>query len=110
MNPRRLKVIEHLEAYQANSLDWASLGGGSISLPYLEQEAFGEIDERFRFYGFVDDPEFIHTSSTAREAERAGRADGSGAGRSSGSHEPPEAQVGSQPPLPAWSGGVNPPR
>jgi hypothetical protein len=57
--PRRLKMIEDLEAYHATSLVWASLGGGSISLPYLEQEAFGEVDERFRFYGFVNDSEFI---------------------------------------------------
>lgn len=57
--PRRLKMVEDLEAYHATSLVWASLGGGSISLPYLEQEAFGEIDERFRFYGFMNDAEFI---------------------------------------------------
>ena len=57
--PRRLKMVEDLEAYHATSLVWASLGGGSISLPYLEREAFGEIDERLRFYGFVNDSEFI---------------------------------------------------
>ena len=57
--PRRLKMIEDLEAYHATSLVWASLGGGSISLPYLEDEAWGEVDERFRFYGFMNDAEFI---------------------------------------------------
>jgi hypothetical protein len=57
--PRRLKMIEDLEAYHATSLVWASLGGGSISLPYLEEEAWGEVDSRFRFYGFVNDSEFI---------------------------------------------------
>jgi hypothetical protein len=57
--PRRLKMIEDLEAYHATSLVWASLGGGSVSLPYLEQEAFGEVDGRFRFYGFVNDADFI---------------------------------------------------
>ncbi len=35
--PRRLKMIDDLEAYHATSLVWASLGGGSISLPYLER-------------------------------------------------------------------------
>ncbi|MGH2806771.1 MAG: hypothetical protein ACRDKT_05795, partial [Actinomycetota bacterium] len=40
-------------------LVWSALGGGSISLPYLEQEAYQEIDPRFRFYGFVNDAEFI---------------------------------------------------
>ncbi len=57
--PRRLRMIEHLRDYHATSLVWSALGGGSISLPYLEQEAFGEIDPRFRFYGFVNDAEFI---------------------------------------------------
>jgi hypothetical protein len=57
--PRRLRMIDDLEAYHATSLVWSALGGGSISLPYLEQEAWGEVDERFRFYGFVNDAEFI---------------------------------------------------
>ena len=42
--PRRLRMVEHLVDYHATVLVWAALGGGSISLPYLEQEAFGEID------------------------------------------------------------------
>jgi hypothetical protein len=57
--PRRLKMIEDLEAYHATSLVWSALGGGSISLPYLEEEAYGEVDPRFRFYGFLNDAEFI---------------------------------------------------
>jgi hypothetical protein len=57
--PRRLKMIEDLEAYHATALVWSALGGGSISLPYLEQEAWGEVDPRFRFYGFLNDSEFI---------------------------------------------------
>lgn len=57
--PRRLKMIEDLEAYHATSLVWAALGGGSISLPYLEDEAWGDVDPRFRFYGFMNDAEFI---------------------------------------------------
>jgi hypothetical protein len=57
--PRRLRMVEHLQDYRATTLVWSALGGGSISLPYLEQEAFGEIDPRFRFYGFVNDSEFI---------------------------------------------------
>src|SRR3990170_7372963 len=57
--PRRLRMIEDLEAYHATALVWSALGGGSISLPYLEEEAWGEIDPRFRFYGFLNDAEFI---------------------------------------------------
>lgn len=52
-------MIEELEELEATMLVWSALGGGSISLPYLVTEAFGEIDERFRFYGFVTDSEFI---------------------------------------------------
>jgi hypothetical protein len=52
-------MIDDLVDYRATMLVWASLGGGSISLPYLEHEAFGDIDPRFRFYGFVNDSEFI---------------------------------------------------
>lgn len=57
--PRRLRMIDDLVDYRATVLVWSALGGGSISLPYLEQEAHGEIDPRFRFYGFVNDAEFI---------------------------------------------------
>jgi hypothetical protein len=57
--PRRLRMVEHLRELRATSLVWSALGGGSLSLAYLEQEAYGEIDERFRFYGFVNDAEFI---------------------------------------------------
>jgi hypothetical protein len=57
--PRRLTMVEDLVAYRATTLVWSALGGGSISLPYLEQEAFGEVDARSRMYGFVNDSEFI---------------------------------------------------
>jgi hypothetical protein len=63
---RRLRMIEQLRAYRSTTLVWAALGGGSISLPYLEGEAFGPIDPRFRMYGFVNDREFI------AECDRAG--------------------------------------
>lgn len=57
--PRRLNMIEDLEQYHATALVWSALGGGSISLPYLESEAWHEVDPRFRFYGFLNDAEFI---------------------------------------------------
>ena len=57
--PRRLRMIEHLLDFRATTLVWAAMGGGSISLPYLEEEAFASVDPRFRFYGFVNDSEFI---------------------------------------------------
>jgi hypothetical protein len=57
--PRRLRMVDHLVDYHSTVLVWSALGGGSISLPYLEGEAFGEIDPRLRMYGFVNDAEFI---------------------------------------------------
>jgi hypothetical protein len=57
--PRRLRMVDDLVDYRATLLVWASMGGGSLALPYLEQEAFGAVDARSRFYGFVNDSEFI---------------------------------------------------
>jgi hypothetical protein len=57
--PRRLRMVEELASYRATSLVWAALGGGSISLPYMEEEAFGKVSARDRVYGFVNDSEFI---------------------------------------------------
>jgi hypothetical protein len=57
--PRRLKMIDHLQDYRATMLVWSALGGGNLSLPYLEEEAFGEVPPRYRVYGFVNDAEFI---------------------------------------------------
>jgi hypothetical protein len=52
-------MVDDLVDYRATLLVWSALGGGSLSLPYLEQEAYGAIDARARFYGFVNDSEFI---------------------------------------------------
>ncbi len=57
--PRRLRMVDDLVDYRATMLVWAALGGGSLALPYLEQEAFGPVEPRARFYGFVNDSEFI---------------------------------------------------
>jgi len=63
---RRLRMIDDLVDYRATTLVWAAMGGGSIALPYLEQEAFAPVDARFRFYGFVNDSEFV------RECQKKG--------------------------------------
>ena len=56
---RTMQMVEDLEKYKATILVWSVMGGGSISLPYLENEAFGELDPRARFYGFMNDSEFV---------------------------------------------------
>lgn len=59
MPPRRLAMLDDLVAMRATTLVWAGLGGGSISLPYLEEEAYGPVPARFRQYGYVTEAEFI---------------------------------------------------
>ena len=56
---RSAQMLEDLEQYHGTVLAWAGLGGGSISLPYLEHEAFGPVDPRMQIYGFMNDSEFI---------------------------------------------------
>ena len=55
---RNVQMREDLKRYHGTVLVWAGMGGGSISLPYLEEEAFGEVSPRMRFYGGMNDSEF----------------------------------------------------
>jgi hypothetical protein len=57
--PRRLKMVDDLEVYRGTMLVWSALGGGCVSLPYLEEEAFGPVPARYRVYGHLTDAEFI---------------------------------------------------
>jgi hypothetical protein len=59
MPPRRLKMIEDLAAYHTTMTCWSALGGGAVSLPLLEEEAFGEVPARYRIYGYLNDAEMI---------------------------------------------------
>lgn len=59
MPPRRLGMLRDLLDMEATILVWAGLGGGSISLPYLEEEAYGPVPARFRQHGYVTDAEFV---------------------------------------------------
>jgi hypothetical protein len=52
-------MIDDLEAYRATMLVWSALGGGVVSLPYLEEEAYGPVPARYRIYGHLTDAEFI---------------------------------------------------
>jgi len=57
--PRRRRMVEDLDAYRATMLVWSALGGGVVSLPYLEEEAYGPVPARYRVYGHLTDAEFI---------------------------------------------------
>lgn len=56
---RRTQMVQDLVDYEATLLVWSALGGGVVSLPYLEEEAFGEVPARLRMYGYMNDQEFI---------------------------------------------------
>ena len=56
---RSMQMLEDLVNFRGTILLWSMLGGGSISLPWLEHEAYGDVNPRLRFYGFVNDSEFI---------------------------------------------------
>ena len=56
---RTVQNLEDLEQYHGTVLVWAGMGGGSISLPYLEHEAFGQVDPRMQFYGCMNDRAFV---------------------------------------------------
>jgi hypothetical protein len=57
--PRRLKMVDDFVEYRATMITWPALGGGPISLSYLEQEAHAPIPARYRQYGFLKDSEFV---------------------------------------------------
>jgi hypothetical protein len=57
--PRRLRMVEELERYRATMLVWSALGGGCVSLPHLEEEAYGPVPGRYRVYGYLTDAEFV---------------------------------------------------
>ena len=56
---RSLHMLDDLERLGATMLVWAGLGGGSISLPFLHHEAFGETDVRQQMFGYMNDSQFI---------------------------------------------------
>lgn len=60
---RRLVMVDDLERLHGTTLVWSALGGGSVSLPYLEHEAYGEVALRDRMYGQVNDAEFIASAT-----------------------------------------------
>jgi hypothetical protein len=57
--PRSLKMTEDFAEYRGTMLTWPSLGGGAISLSYLEHEAWDAQPPRMRQYGFLNDSEFL---------------------------------------------------
>jgi hypothetical protein len=57
--PRSLKMTEDFAEYRGTIITWPSLGGGAISLSYLEHEAWDAMPPRLRQYGYLNDSEFL---------------------------------------------------
>lgn len=43
---RRTQMVQDLVDYEATILVWSALGGGVLSLPYMEEEANGDVPAR----------------------------------------------------------------
>jgi hypothetical protein len=57
--PRRLRMVEQYQRFSATMLTWPCMGGGGISLPYLAGEISDDLPARYRYYGFVNDREYV---------------------------------------------------
>ena len=57
--PKRLQQIEDAAASNVNTLMWSCMGSGAIGLPYLDKEINEQMPPRLRFYGYLNDSEFV---------------------------------------------------
>ncbi|HEY5583797.1 MAG TPA: hypothetical protein VIK78_04810 [Ruminiclostridium sp.] len=56
---KSMPMIEDLEVLKPTMLVWSTMGAGSISLPYLEEDIYSDIAARLRFHGYINDFEFV---------------------------------------------------
>ena len=59
MPMKRLQQVQDIEDMSGNLLLWSCLGSGAIGIQYLDKEANEAIPPRLRFYGYLNDKEFI---------------------------------------------------
>ncbi len=52
-------LIDILKKLRGTMVCWAAMGGGSISLPYLEHEANGQVPPRMLYHGYMNDADYI---------------------------------------------------
>jgi len=55
---KHMGIIEDLERNHATMLSWSMMGGGAISLPFLEKQIYGEVPPQLRFHGYMNEKEF----------------------------------------------------
>lgn len=65
---KSMPMIEDLELLKPTMLVWSTMGSGSLSLPYLEEDIYADIAPRQRFHGYINDREFIE-ECTKRDIE-----------------------------------------
>ncbi len=59
MPMKRLQQVQDIVDMNGNLLLWSCLGSGAIGIQYLDKEANEAIPPRLRFYGHLNDREFI---------------------------------------------------
>ncbi|MFZ4395452.1 MAG: hypothetical protein ACOYOU_07480, partial [Kiritimatiellia bacterium] len=59
MPMKRLQQVQDIVDMSGNMLLWSCLGSGAIGMQYLDKEANEAIPPRLRFYGYLNDKEFI---------------------------------------------------
>lgn len=52
-------LVEDFKKLRGTMVCWAAMGGGSVSLPYLEHEAKGEVHPRMLYHGYMNDRDYI---------------------------------------------------
>jgi hypothetical protein len=51
-------MIEDLEKNHATMLAWSMMGGGAVSLPFLQSQIDGPVPPQLRFHGYMNEREF----------------------------------------------------
>lgn len=59
MPMKRLQQVQDIVDMNGNMLLWSCLGSAAIGIQYLDKEANEQIPPRLRFYGYLNDKEFI---------------------------------------------------
>lgn len=55
---KHIGMVEDLDRNHATMLCWSMMGSGAISIPFLEQQIYGELPPQLRFHGYLNDYEF----------------------------------------------------
>lgn len=55
---KNIGMVEDMVRSHATMLCWSMMGSGAISLPFLEQQIYGELPPQLRFHGYLNEYEF----------------------------------------------------